>query len=231
MRLPDKQFTVVVLENAIPSGVGIEPNSASHVVADIYLGPQLDPRPVVNANVTPRAYDGLVGRYDFDLLGVVTITKEGDRLFWSVAGRPPRQLLPMSETEFFVKDADVRARFVKDSTGKVIRVVRYDNTFVVSGVPSEEVAVAKLDPAAYEAVVGKYDYFQGKAILTVTHEGDHLYAQLTGQPKFEIYPKSATEFFWKVVSAQVTFVKDDKGVVTKAIHHQAGRVIEAPKIE
>jgi len=60
--------------------------------------------------------------------------------------------------------------------------------------------------ADLDAVVGKYDYGQGKAVLTVTRESDHVFAQLTGQPKFEIFPKSPTEFFWKTVNAQVTFV-------------------------
>ncbi|MEK7675483.1 MAG: DUF3471 domain-containing protein [Verrucomicrobiota bacterium] len=83
-----------------------------------------------------------------------------------------------------------------------------------------------LRPAQY---VGRYDY--GGAILTVTREGDHLFAQLTDQPRFEIFPKSETEFFWKVVPAQVTFVKDDKGKVIKGIHRQGGKTIEAPRIE
>jgi CubicO group peptidase (beta-lactamase class C family) len=64
-----------------------------------------------------------------------------------------------------------------------------------------------VSPDAFDALVGRYDY--GAAVMTVTKEGQHLYAQLTGQPRFEIFPKSGTEFFWKVVDAQVTFVKDD----------------------
>ena len=67
--------------------------------------------------------------------------------------------------------------------------------------------------------------------MTVTREGKLLFAQLSGQPKFEIFPRSETEFFWKVVDAQVTFVKDEKGKVTKAIHHQGGRTFDAPKME
>jgi hypothetical protein len=46
--------------------------------------------------------------------------------------------------------------------------------------------------------------------------------QLTGQPKFELFPESETKFFLKVVDAQITFVKDDKGVITHAIVHQGG---------
>jgi hypothetical protein len=58
-----------------------------------------------------------------------------------------------------------------------------------------------------------------------------LFAQLTGQPKSEILPASETEFFWKDVDAQVTFVKNDAGKVTRAVHHQGGRTLEAPRIE
>jgi len=88
-----------------------------------------------------------------------------------------------------------------------------------------------VDPTSLDAILGKYDYGQGKAILTVTREGDQIYAQLTGQPRFDIYPKSSTDYYWKVVDAQVTFVKGLDGKVTNAIHHQNGGTIQAPKIE
>lgn len=64
----------------------------------------------------------------------------------------------------------------------------------------------------------------------VTSQGNHLFAQLPEQPKFEIFPKSETEYFGTAVDAQVTFVKDAAGKVTKAIHHQNGRTFDAPKI-
>ena len=67
--------------------------------------------------------------------------------------------------------------------------------------------------------------------MTITREGNRLFAQLTGQPKFEVFPKSETEFFWKVVNAQVTFVKDKSGKVTKAIHEQSGQKFDAPRME
>lgn len=89
-----------------------------------------------------------------------------------------------------------------------------------------------VDATVYDDYVGQYAY----AILTVTREGDRIFAQLTGfnqlkgQPKFEIFPKSETEFFWKVVDAQVTFVKNDAGLVIHARHRQVGE-FEAPKIK
>ena len=82
--------------------------------------------------------------------------------------------------------------------------------------------------AELDALLGKYQYTG--AVLTVTRDGDTLFAQLTGQPKFPIFPKSATEFEWKVVPASVTFEKDKDGKVTKAIHTQSGQTFDAPKI-
>jgi D-alanyl-D-alanine-carboxypeptidase/D-alanyl-D-alanine-endopeptidase len=67
--------------------------------------------------------------------------------------------------------------------------------------------------------------------MTVTRDGERLFAQLSGQPKFEIYPSSPTRFFWKVVDAQVEFVRNNAGKVTKAIHHQGGRTFDAPRID
>jgi hypothetical protein len=68
------------------------------------------------------------------------------------------------------------------------------------------------------------------AVMKVTKENDRLFAQLTGQSKFEIFPRSETEFFWKVVEAHVTFVKDKSGKVIKATHHQGGQTIDAPRL-
>ncbi|HTL54272.1 MAG TPA: DUF3471 domain-containing protein [Candidatus Limnocylindrales bacterium] len=83
--------------------------------------------------------------------------------------------------------------------------------------------------ASLEPLVGRYDYSMG--ILDVTREGNHLYAQLTGQPRCEIFPKTTNDFFWKVVDAQVTFVRDNTGKVIKAIHHRNGQTINAARLE
>jgi CubicO group peptidase (beta-lactamase class C family) len=96
----------------------------------------------------------------------------------------------------------------------------------VKAAPLQAAAVAE---AALEAVVGRYDY--RSAYMVVTREGNRVFGQLGGQPKFEIFPKSETEFFWKVVDAQVTFVKDTTGKVVEAIHHQGGQTLHAPRVE
>jgi hypothetical protein len=101
---------------------------------------------------------------------------------------------------------------VKDSISKAVK----------------DVVEAKVDPAVYDSLVGRYDY--GKLrMLRVTHDGNHILAQFAGR-NCEIFPKSETEYFWKEMDAQVTFVKDARGKVIKAVYHQGGKTIVGRKI-
>lgn len=87
-----------------------------------------------------------------------------------------------------------------------------------------------VDENILKSYVGRYDYTQG-AVLLVTLEDKQLQAQLTGQPKFPIFPSSKDEFYWKVVDARVKFVTDEKGNVTNVIHYQNGTQFEAMKLK
>ncbi len=88
----------------------------------------------------------------------------------------------------------------------------------------------KVDPKLYDAYVGQYE-LAPTFILTVTKEDDHLFAQATGQGKIELFPETEKDYFLKVVDAQVTFVKNDKGEVTQLILHQGGSDRPAKKIK
>jgi len=230
MRLPREKFTVVVLANALPGKPGVEPAVLAHLATQFYLGEKLEPRPSPKANlaVSAASFDALVGRYDYGI-GILTVTKDGNHLYAQLGGQPRFELFPRSDTEFFWKAVDAQVTFVKDKNGQVTKAVHHQGGQVINAPRIEDLKEAKVGPASYDALVGKYDY--GGATMTISRDGDRMFAQLTGQPKFEIFPKSDTEFFWKVVDAQVEFVKNDAGKVTKAIHHQSGQTLEAPRIE
>lgn len=119
---------------------------------------------------------------------------------------------------------------MKDNSGQAVKLILREGGIDLAVARAKDIAEAKVDPAVYDSLAGRYDYGHGH-VLTVTREGDHLFAQMTGQRKFEIFPESETEYFWKVTDSQVTFVKDADGKVTKAIHHQGGHTIVAAKIE
>jgi CubicO group peptidase (beta-lactamase class C family) len=95
--------------------------------------------------------------------------------------------------------------------------------------PVERVIV-KVDPKIYDAYVGEYELEPG-FVFTVTREGDHLMMQATGQGKTELFPTSETNFFPKVVRADITFVKDAGGHVTHLVLNQNGQQHNAKKIK
>jgi CubicO group peptidase (beta-lactamase class C family) len=232
LRLPKENFTVAVLANCSPPPPGVDPAGLAHDVAELYLGEKLAPRetPKIDTKVAPKAFDAIVGRYDYGM-GILTVTKEGDKAFAQLTGQPRSEIFPKSETEFFWKAVEAEVTFVKDEKGAVTKAIHRQGGQTINAPKLEDVKAAKVDAKLYDAYVGKYDYGQGKAIMTITREGEQLFAQLTGQPKFEIFPKSETEFIWKVVNARVTFVKDPSGKVTKAIHEQSGQKFDAPRME
>jgi CubicO group peptidase (beta-lactamase class C family) len=87
-----------------------------------------------------------------------------------------------------------------------------------------------VDPAVLERYVGKYQ-LAPTFLITITREGNHLFAQATAQPRFEIFPETDHDFFLEAVDAQISFVTDSTGRVTKAILHQGGVDQDAKRIE
>jgi hypothetical protein len=74
-----------------------------------------------------------------------------------------------------------------------------------------------------EGYVGRYELAPGFH-LTITREGNQLFAQATGQPRFPLFASSETEFFLKVVEARVTFAKDS------LVLHQNGRQMPGKRV-
>ena len=94
--------------------------------------------------------------------------------------------------------------------------------------PKKRIAIT-VDTGIYDQYVGQYKLSEA-FILTVTKEDGKLLVQATGQEKIEVYPASETEFFCKVIDAQLFFVKDENGNVTKLILLQGGGYATAEKI-
>ncbi len=87
-----------------------------------------------------------------------------------------------------------------------------------------------VDPKIFDGYVGTYS-LATNFIFTITRDGDHLFAQLTGQPKLEIFPEGERDYFYKAVDAQITFVTDSNGRATELILHQNGRDAHAKRFE
>jgi CubicO group peptidase (beta-lactamase class C family) len=99
----------------------------------------------------------------------------------------------------------------------------------VSAAPSWP-AVVQVAPATIDTYVGTYQ-ISPNFTLTITHDGQRVYAKGTGQANVRIYPSSPTEFFARAIDAQITFELDPSGHVVRLILHQFGRDAAAPKVK
>jgi CubicO group peptidase (beta-lactamase class C family) len=189
--------------------------------------------------VDARIFDGYVGQYQLAPNFILTITREGDQLFAQATGQGKAQIYPESEREFFYKVVDAQITFETDAkkratgltlhqNGANMPAKRIEGEGASAAAPKEHKEIT-VDPKIFDGYVGQYQ-LAPNFILTITREGDLLFAQATGQPKFQIYPESQRDFFLKVVDAQITFETDASGRATSLTLHQNGANMPAKRI-
>ncbi len=183
---------------------------------------------VANIEAYPGAY-----RITRDL--VITIFVEDGRLFGQATGQAAFPLTPGGEHEFVFPAADVRIVFDVDASRAAQSLTLYQGGQTLPGerVPDQEGIQIRteiaLAPEELEDYVGDYRLTAEVTITVVTRDGQ-LYARLTGQPAFPVFPYEPDRFFYKVVDAQLHFERNRQGRVDAVVLHQAGEQ-RAPRIE
>jgi CubicO group peptidase (beta-lactamase class C family) len=133
----------------------------------------------------------------------------------------------------FKKDPPRAVVVLANSENNIDDIGQYllgDRADVADFQPPKTRKEVKIDPNILSAYVGQYKFPASGQTLTVTRDDNRLFARLTGQQNVQVFPESDTDFFYKVVDAQLTFVKDSTGAVTSVILHQNGHDQSAKKI-
>jgi D-alanyl-D-alanine-carboxypeptidase/D-alanyl-D-alanine-endopeptidase len=188
----------------------------------------------------PSVLEKYVGKYEFAPNVVFTITRKDNQLYAQLTGQGAAEIYPESETEFFSRVVDPQIIFKTDDKGRV-------NALVLRQLGRDQLAprmngeadpieewfghhIAEVDPSNFKNYVGRYQLAPG-AVFTVTLEENRLYVQLTGQPRFEVFPESEQDFFYRVVDAQITFETDGTRPATALTLHQGGQNPRAPRMD
>jgi D-alanyl-D-alanine-carboxypeptidase/D-alanyl-D-alanine-endopeptidase len=90
--------------------------------------------------------------------------------------------------------------------------------------PKKEHKAITLDPKVLDGFVGQYQLAPG-VIVTVSRDGDRLFAQATGQGRFEIFPESQKDFFAKEPELQVSFDIADGKVSSMTIMQEGQKTV------
>jgi hypothetical protein len=86
-----------------------------------------------------------------------------------------------------------------------------------------------VDHAVLDSYCGQYELQPGM-IVTLSSEGNVLYAEAPELPKTAMTPLSDTEFLVKAVQAKVSFQKDENGKVTGMLVTMQGQNITARRL-
>ena len=81
-----------------------------------------------------------------------------------------------------------------------------------------------------ETYVGNYQ-LAPTFFIEITRDENRLFAQATGQDKFELFPSSESEFYLKVVEARIEFYENEEGFVDSLTLFQGGQEMPGKKVE
>jgi CubicO group peptidase (beta-lactamase class C family) len=181
--------------------------------------------PAMSAMLTDRRPTGMPG-LDVALAWHV-FTRNGDEIIWHNGGTGGYR------------------SFVGYSPRTKVGVVVLSNTSTTAGVddiglhvldarlptlqPPKQHTEVPVDPKLFDGYVGAYQ-LAPNFVLTITRDANRLFAQATGQPKFEVFAEGDKDFFFKVVDAQLTFVTNATGQATAVVLHQNGANVTGQRV-
>lgn len=231
---PKQQTGVVVLSNMSTAAGG---DDIGRHLLDPSFPLVAPPKERKEIQLAPAMLERYVGRYEIAPQFILTVTREGGRLFTQATGQQKVEVFSESERDFFLKVTDAQITFNLDASGPAASLVLHQAGRDVPGKrlegeapPPKQHHEIALDPAVLDRYVGRYQ-LAPNFVIAITREDDHLVLQATGQGKNEMFAEALAEFFLKAVDAQVTFVPDGTGRVTRLILHQNGRDMPAERIE
>ncbi len=224
--VPGEDLYAIVLTNRNGQG----PTDVTIEIAAHALG---KPFSVASAKaISEEKMKQWVGTYEFENGVIRYITFQDGSLYSQREGSSNMKLFPVTENEYNFEDSFSGYRFSSEKGKKVAHFnsrIRKSKGLESDKKPPVEKEAIVVASNILEKYIGTYELQPGFTI-EITAKGNQIFAQATGQGQFEIYPESETEFFFKVVPAQIVFTTDESGMAQSLTLHQGGQALEAKKI-
>jgi serine-type D-Ala-D-Ala carboxypeptidase/endopeptidase len=124
---PKRRIGVVALSNA-GTMAGID-DIARHLLDPVIplMEPPKPPKQHTQITVDPKIYDALVGRYQVVPTFILTVTREGDRLFVQATDQPRFEIFPEGQRDFFLKVVEAQIAFEGDDKSNATGLVLHQN--------------------------------------------------------------------------------------------------------
>ncbi|MCX7746024.1 MAG: serine hydrolase [Clostridia bacterium] len=236
-RYTDKKLTIIVLSNNRPLSIVI--NS----LADISFGKAVSaPEALKVADIDKSVYENYKGEYFMDDGSKLTVTSDSNHLYVQPQGQGKFEMFPLSSQSFFLRSEESYIDFISNNgivTGLVLKRLGLQMKANKSGVEQPEKTIVPVDQKILDSYVGQYDIMpQANGIsIFITTENGHLYAQIATTDKkttyyeHKIFAESENLFLAKDKDVQISFVKNEKGEVSKIILKQSGVSTDCIKVK
>jgi len=121
-RYPNERLSIILMSNVENSAPHLA--RIAHDLAAISFGEKYEfPQTRVETKIDPTRIDRFLGQYEFGPGRMITVTREGDKLFAQRGSEPAFEMFAESDTKYFLKIGDVRFEFVIESSGAVSGLV------------------------------------------------------------------------------------------------------------
>jgi CubicO group peptidase (beta-lactamase class C family) len=225
--VPSKNIYVILFSNC---GCQSPTNTALEIAALAIDKPRQGEENTFN--LSTEQLNTWVGTYEFDNKVLRYITLKEGQLYSKREGSPQSfKIYPTSPNTFSFKEGFISYYFSMKDGKKVAlfknRINKEKGVYVDKQAPKEKelITVSADILRSYEGVFEIQPGFD----LTITSLKNQLFAQATGQQKFELFAESNTKFFLKVVEASVVFHENEKGEINALTLNQGGRAMRAEK--
>lgn len=225
--VPSKNVYVIVFSNC---GCKSPTNVALEIAALAIDKPKFKENNIVN--LSEEQLNKWVGTYEFDNEVLRFITIKDNQLYSQKEGSTQSfKIYPTSQNSFSFKDGFISYDFSTNDGKKEALFknrINKDKGVLVNKIAAKEKESITVSTAILKTYEGVFEIQPGFD-LTINATENQLFAQATGQQKFELFADSETKFFLKVVKATVEFHKNDKGEVYALTLNQGGRAMKANK--
>ncbi len=178
--------------------------------------------------------DAYPGAYKIADGFVLSVSINSGQLSAQATGQAAFPLTASGDNEFVFPAADIKIVFQLDDSGNAEKLTLYQRG---QATPAPRVGdvenmssrpVIELSAAQLKDYVGEFQLTPAVVIQVMVRDGQ-VFAQLTGQAAYPVFPYEPDRFFYKVVDAQLHFERAGNRV-TAVVLHQGGEQ-RAPRIE
>ena len=223
--LPEEDVFVAVFSNCDCK----PPAEVAGKMAALTIGKPYNYKEIPVESMVLQSYAGVYENSNSDQR---YITVEANALHSQRNGGSKFKLKGFQKDKFYFESLMNTLTFTRNASNEVDKVMLKgradDEVWSKTNKPIPTRIEVKVEEDILSLYVGDYELAPG-FVISISKDGTRLFAQATGQAKNELFATTATQYFLKVVDAQIEFIKDGPGKVSKLVLNQGGKKVEGKR--